>query len=570
MRTIRPPQRRTLLRAVIATAAITLFTLAATHPSAALAASVTPITVSGALRSVPPPEPEPEPSEEPIAPEEGPESPSPSDPADDHDDPPSEQAPEPTEDVDPEFPAPLPGLPPAAARTNLSATSVAIAVSVLIVSATVLVIIVRRKPSAPTIPTRVRLSRTATSKETLDALVTVGEAMIDSGYPSNLTRGALEDIATANAQPRAEIVVFPTALIVTLNNAETTATRAVSAGHRDYLLYELDGIDHTVRTAGRMPGSAGWVSEQMSRLRTMPAPFTRAQRIAAYVLVSAAIAVLLGANWLGLLLAAVLGAGVGVLLLLGERVASNYQVLVIVAASFGVSLAVFTVARTALDPGVLPSLIAPLVILLPGGLLTTSVIELATGHIMSGAARAAAGAMRLLLLAVGIVAAGALIGVPSVQLDSAADPLGPVAPWIAVAVFGVGIAVNQCARPRSIGWIVLLLYVAYGAQVLGDILVGGVLSALVGAAVVTPIAVIIARQLSGPPAIVSFLPAFWLLVPGALGLVGVTEVLGGDATGARTIVTTIATMIAIALGVLIGLASTSTLRSHPPRSDPNS
>ena len=128
-----------------------------------------------------------------------------------------------------------------------------------------------------------------------------------------------------------------------------------------------------------------------------------------------------------------------------------------------------------------------------------------------------------------------------------------------MAVFGLGITVYQCARPRSIGWILVVLYVAYGAQVLGDVLFDGVLSALVGAAAMTPVAVVIARQRTGPPALVSFLPAFWLLVPGALGLIGVASVLYGDLGGASTIITTVATMMAIALGVLLGLAMTGSL-----------
>ena len=213
----------------------------------------------------------------------------------------------------------------------------------------------------------------------------------------------------------------------------------------------------------------------------------------------------------------------------------------------------------ALDPGVLPAMIAPLVTLLPGGLLTIAVIELATGQMMSGAARAAAGAMRLLLLATGLVAASALIGIPA-RDPVPGNPLGPIAPWIAVGLFGIGITVYQCARPASIGWIVIVLYVAYGAQVLGDVLFDGVLSALVGAAVMTPVAVIIARHRTGPPALVSFLPAFWLLVPGALGLTGVAGVLNGDLNATSTIITTVATMIAIALGVLLGLAVSGSLR----------
>ena len=70
----------------------------------------------------------------------------------------------------------------------------------------------------------------------------------------------------------------------------------------------------------------------------------------------------------------------------------------------------------------------------------------------------------------------------------------------------------------------------------------------------TPVADLVARQRTGPPAIVSFTPAFWLLVPGALGLVGVAALLNGDSTGASTLMTTIETMVAIALGVLVGRA----------------
>jgi uncharacterized membrane protein YjjB (DUF3815 family) len=70
----------------------------------------------------------------------------------------------------------------------------------------------------------------------------------------------------------------------------------------------------------------------------------------------------------------------------------------------------------------------------------------------------------------------------------------------------------------------------------------------------TPVATIVARQRSGPPAMVSFTPAFWLLVPGALGLVGVTTLLDGDSSGVQTLMTTASTMVAIALGVLVGWA----------------
>ena len=70
--------------------------------------------------------------------------------------------------------------------------------------------------------------------------------------------------------------------------------------------------------------------------------------------------------------------------------------------------------------------------------------------------------------------------------------------------------------------------------------------------VVTPVTALAAMQPTGPAARVSFIPAFWLLVPGALGLVGVADLLGGDPGGPNPRAATIGTMVAIALGVLAG------------------
>ena len=67
----------------------------------------------------------------------------------------------------------------------------------------------------------------------------------------------------------------------------------------------------------------------------------------------------------------------------------------------------------------------------------------------------------------------------------------------------------------------------------------------------------------------SFLPAFWLLVPGALGLIGAADMFEGDSSGMGTLVTTVATMVSVALGVLIGMAATGSvhgLRNAPPES----
>jgi uncharacterized membrane protein YjjB (DUF3815 family) len=70
--------------------------------------------------------------------------------------------------------------------------------------------------------------------------------------------------------------------------------------------------------------------------------------------------------------------------------------------------------------------------------------------------------------------------------------------------------------------------------------------------------VLVARLIQGkpgaPPLLASFTPAFWFLVPGAIGLEGLTKLLRENPqAGMSDILTMVTTMIAVALGVLCGL-----------------
>jgi uncharacterized membrane protein YjjB (DUF3815 family) len=171
------------------------------------------------------------------------------------------------------------------------------------------------------------------------------------------------------------------------------------------------------------------------------------------------------------------------------------------------------------------------------------------------------------MLALGIVAGANLVGVPAQSIAApGGGPLRDLAPWFGVALFGIGVLVHHCARASSIGWIILVLYVAYGAQIIGGLVLGPILSAFFGALVMTPVASYVALRSSGPPMQVSFLPAFWLLVPGALGLVGVTQLLGANRVDSvASLVSMGTTMIGISFGVLIGLAiGTATVRRLSP------
>ena len=50
-----------------------------------------------------------------------------------------------------------------------------------------------------------------------------------------------------------------------------------------------------------------------------------------------------------------------------------------------------------------------------------------------------------------------------------------------------------------------------------------------------------------------FLPAFWLLVPGTIGLIGITEIVGDNhEAGTENLANALAAIPAVALGILVG------------------
>ena len=394
----------------------------------------------------------------------------------------------------------------------------------------------------------------------LAAAEAVGGEMIQAGYTVETVQEVLRDIAHVNGLPESEVLVFPNAVLVSARGGGQRETGAVAGSGGQLLLSQIDELQRTADAARTGVLDPRSTVEQIRRIRQIAPGYGPVVRVAGYGFLSAALSVLLGASWTGVSLSAGLGLVVGAGLLISERVPRRYGALITVAIAFLVAVVVFALVRLGWGSGILAALLAPLVVLLPGALLTTAVLELSTGHMISGAGRAAAGAMQLVLLGAGIVTAGTVVGVPDFDVSRNPDLLGPIAQWIAVAVFGVAICVHRSAPRRSIPWILLVVYVAYAAQVLGGLLVGGVLSAFVGALVVTPVTALVARQPSGPAALVSFTPAFALLVPGAIGLVSVTDVLGGDSAGAASLITTIATMVAIALGVLAGSSLSNRMR----------
>jgi uncharacterized membrane protein YjjB (DUF3815 family) len=121
-------------------------------------------------------------------------------------------------------------------------------------------------------------------------------------------------------------------------------------------------------------------------------------------------------------------------------------------------------------------------------------------------------------------------------------------------VFAVGVTIAHSAPPGALPSLLVVLYAAWTGQVVGNELFGGYVSGFVGAVVMTLVAYLLARLPSTMPVYAMFLPGFWLLVPGSLGLIGLTTIIATpEAASSDDLFAVIGSIAAVALGVLCGV-----------------
>jgi uncharacterized membrane protein YjjP (DUF1212 family) len=395
----------------------------------------------------------------------------------------------------------------------------------------------------------------------------IGRTLSLAGTAVSETQDRLLRIATANGAGDARIVVFPTMLIVALGRAKRATVEVIPQFTGTLRLDQIAALYEVVKRAelGRVTPEDGL--DELRAVRAMPPRFGPAITILGYALMTVGLCLLLKPTPSDVAAAAGFGVLVGALALL-SRGRHTLSVLTPIAAAVIVSALTFLAIKHGVAHLGLPVLIAPLVTFLPGAALTTATVELASGEMVAGSSRLVFGGLQLLLLAFGIVAGAELVGLPRADLlsDSHRVMLGWWAPWLGVLVFGVATALYFSAPRGATRWVLFVLLVAWVGQLIWDRLIGASASGFCGALAMTPVALAVARLANGPPSQVTFLPAFWMLVPGALGLVGMTELVGHVATvTADSLVQPVVSIVAIALGVLCGVSTYQTVAAGPGR-----
>src|SRR5918993_2058625 len=260
-------------------------------------------------------------------------------------------------------------------------------------------------------------------------IVQLGAAMNASGQPVDVVQQRLGAVARARGADTVRVSAFPTYLMVTMASGEPATLELTAPLARSRRLDQISEVDRLTNQAVRGGVTAAEGLQRLEEIRHLPPRFSTSVSIIGYTLQTLGVCLILRPTESDVLAAAVFGAMVGVLRLLGKR-QPTLQVLMPVLAAFAVaSLSALVVKADIAEPG-LRAIVASLIAFVPGATLTNSVLELGSGEMVAGSSRLVSGLVELALLAFGILAGIQAVGLPATNvLSDPTAPLGAWAPW---------------------------------------------------------------------------------------------------------------------------------------------
>ena len=360
---------------------------------------------------------------------------------------------------------------------------------------------------------------------------------------------------------RTEIWCNPTGIILSFSSPQKSdgaeITRVLRLSPGDINLKALAMVDDIAErvTDGRME-----VDDGLQALTALDRPMAReklAITVLAFGLASGSVAALLRTSWADVAASAVIGLMIGLLSVASSSRPRLHE------ASDAIAALLATLTATAIAAFVTPLslqtvVIASLIVLMPGLMLTTAVAELSSQNWASGTARFAGATVALLKLTFGTIVATQAAHAMGWQPQLISAPQLPAwAEWVGLLVGSAAFAVLFGAARRDFLIVMAGAWIGYGLTRLGgqipglssEAFAGGVFLAGLGVAMVSNAFGRIFRR----PGALLRVSGIILLVPGSVGFRSLSFVLERDVVlGLDTAVAVLSALIAIVAGLLFG------------------
>ena len=396
----------------------------------------------------------------------------------------------------------------------------------------------------------------------VDFIVELARRLHIYGTSAQRLEGAVTQVAR-RLRIDAEVWSNPTGMILSFPDPERgpayPITRLVRLEPGEQNLGRLAAADAIAEDvlAGRRDIAEGL--QAMRALDRPAGPLARPASILSFGLASASVVGLMQrTGWADLITAAVLGCLIGLLTEFSQgrsRWGDAHEAL----AAFLATLLATAVASFVAPLSLQGVIIAGLIVLMPGLMLTTAVSELTSRQLVSGTARFAGALTILLKLTFGAVAAAQVVNLlgwkPMANAGAAALPQWM--PWLMLLVGSFAFAVLFKAARRDTLLVMAAVWLGYAATRLAAVLPGAENNTLPGGVffagmVVTAAANIYGSRFNRPGALIR-VPGIILLVPGSLGFRSFNFVFERDVMlGLDTAFAVITALIALVAGIMFG------------------
>ncbi|MES2178282.1 MAG: threonine/serine exporter family protein [Gemmatimonadota bacterium] len=391
----------------------------------------------------------------------------------------------------------------------------------------------------------------AANRRDVRFLLTMARALHTAGTTAQRLEDSLALIARGLGITNAQFFSTPTSIMCAfgeLERQETHLLRLAPAGPNIGRLSKLDRVVSDVLDTKITTTEA---LQRVEEIEKAPSPYGVLVTVFAFGLGSAGIARFLGGGVKEILVGAMLGLITGSLEALAEWRPSLERVYEPIAAFVAAFLA--TSLATLLGPyAASTAILAGIIVLLPGLVLTNAVRELAERHLASGTARLAGAVMILLALVFGV----ALGDRAAVLLFGNIRELSPVAlPWwtlgVAIVATGASFVVILKAEPRDTAWIVGACATSYLLASTSVRLAGPEIGLFVAALSDGLAAALWGRWRDRPQSVV-LVPAILMLVPGSVGFRSLNSLLEQNViAGVQTAFAMILAATALSAGLLV-------------------
>jgi uncharacterized membrane protein YjjP (DUF1212 family) len=360
---------------------------------------------------------------------------------------------------------------------------------------------------------------------------------------------------------RTEIWCNPTGIILSFSSLQKNdgaeITRVLRLAPGDINLKALAMVDDIAErvTDGRLDLDAGL--EALTALDRPPRREKLAVTVLAFGLASGSVAALLRTSWADVLASALIGLLIGLLAIASVKRPRLHEASDAIAAMLATFSAV-AVAAFVTPLSLQTVVIASLIVLMPGLMLTTAVAELSSQNWASGTARFAGATVALLKLTFGTIVATQAAHALGWQPQLISAPQLPAwAEWVGLVVGSAAFAVLFGAARRDFLVVMAGAWIGYGLTRLGgqipglssEAFAGGVFIAGLGVAMVSNAFGRIFRR----PGALLRVSGIILLVPGSVGFRSLNFVMERDVVlGLDTAVAVLSALIALVAGLLFG------------------